>query len=151
MDKSQYQEKTFIASAEKELKKNGIEPDLIDLFSLYDKTLTASENKTNLKGIISELTPSFSVDKQQVQAQQEEYIQTLIESKEYIYNGSEELYKDIYLSIEKLIKGYSALLLIKGTAGTGKSYHIYNALKEEQYGLYHSQGYDRSLSSPTVI
>jgi hypothetical protein len=80
--------------------------------------------------VIEQQLPLVSIDKARVQAQQEEYINGIIESKEYIYNSSEELYKDIYLSVEKLVKGYSALLMIKGVCGTGKSYHIHNALKK---------------------
>ena len=123
-------EHQFIDKLEKGLTQNGIEPDLIDSKSLFDNALTTGEQTSQIKAIIQEQTGSFSIDKKQVEAQRKEYIENLIETQEYAYNNSELLYKDLYMSIEKLIKGYSALLMIKGTAGTGKSFQINNALKK---------------------
>lgn len=130
MNKAQYQEKVFIASAEKELKANGIEPDLVDLFSMFDNKLTLSENKANLKAIIKEQLPIVSIDKKQVQAQQEEYVQSLIESQEYIYNDTESLYSPIYESMEKIKLGLAHFVMIKSRMALGKSFHVKNALKK---------------------
>lgn len=122
-------------------------PDAYDKFDLkaeFDSSLSYVENKTQLREKLkSFLGTDLKEQAQKAIADQERLEQEAIQkaeaevveyNKKITYERNQDVdkfYTPIYRAVDKIVKGYSNLLFVKGIGGIGKSYGIRRILIED--------------------
>lgn len=110
-------------------KEFGVNPEDYDVNARFDSSLRASENWKNIERDLREMG-----ENPRPETNNEEYEEYL---KEHIENHKQKdvdlsgFYSRIYREIEKIRMGYSSLLFVKGSGGTGKSFNIKKALEKK--------------------
>jgi hypothetical protein len=119
--------------------------DKVDLHSEIDRSLSLTENQRLLREKYRQLIPeSMKEQAKEAKAHQERILQENIkkaeeevaawnESVKYVENADlDAFYKPIHRAINKLCKGYSTLVFIKGRGGIGKSRNIRRMLHKNK-------------------
>lgn len=116
--------------------------DKFDLKANYDSSLTYGENKTLIRDKLKIFIKDLKEEVEEVKAEQEkilheEKVKAEAEVQEYnkkinyeVSKDVEKYYQPIYRATDKVCKGYSNLLFVKGIGGIGKSYSIRRVLQE---------------------
>ena len=110
----------------------GINPETVDVDSMFDNKLTSSENWANVERVLGQ-SPQPMPD-----GQYEDYVKGEIrefnKKQDIVTANIEDYYKPIRLAIEKISNGFENLALIQSRAGLGKTTWIKHYLI--QMGLW---------------
>jgi len=149
-------------------RKYGVEPDLVDLESLVDSSLTYSENKAIITEHLKKIAPNGKVtennlDRDRLKAYQREALK--MEEAHYMDEQNKQLnmlteqstpqidgFFEVPIHyVRMLCRGNGFALAFKGRGGIGKTFTIMKTLKEEGLKLGENVAYLRGYSTPLAL